>query len=276
MGKFGVKHRITLCLLCLLALASCHSSRNITKKDAEGSFTLNTKQLLQQVKECNYRFEGLEVNRMNGEVELEGVKANFKGTMKAQCQEFVDLMATKIIPIARASLTPDKVQVISYLQKGYYEGDYALLAEKFGLLVDFQFVQSVLTGSFSELHQNRLRPSAFNCYIEKGNYVLKWKQYKSFGEGQLFEQTVCVHPTTYQVVELRLKSVADKNTELRVNYANHQEINGQQVPTEITVVAKKGDILAKAKLQMSKITLHQKIESSFSISDRYQKLKGGF
>lgn len=258
-------------LVLVLGFGSCKSHRELTNAD-DKQVQLNVRQILQHVIEANYTFEGMQASRMSCDVELNGKNVSFKGVMRAKNNEFIDLTASKIIPIARANLRPDAVQIISYLQKGYYEGDYELVAEKFGLLVDYPFVQSILTGSFSELHDKRIRPASVDVYVENQRYVLKWKQAKVFGKGQLFTQYAYVNPTSYQVEKLRLVSMMGGDTELVVGYSNHLNLEGQQVPTVMDVDARSGSVRVKAKLQLGKVELKDEVDNNFAITDRYQKL----
>ncbi|MFV0522848.1 MAG: DUF4292 domain-containing protein [Mangrovibacterium sp.] len=270
-GNISVKQLALALFFGLLTLSSCKTTNKLTGKGEE-HIRLNTKQILQKVKEHNYTFEGLKVNRINCLVEAGGKKTSFKGAMKAQCDEFIDITASKLIPILRAHLSSDTVQVISYLQKGYYEGDYDLVANQFGMLVNYQFIQSILTGSFSELKENKLRASSFDCYIYNDNYVLKWKDYKVFGDGNVFTQYVYINPLTYQIDKLCLVSVLDKNTKLTVNYSNHLEISGQWIPTKLNVEAQKGKTVVKTEMQFSRIELNPVLNNNFTISNKYQKL----
>lgn len=260
----------SLCL-GLLTFSSCKSSKNITG-EVSNDMRINTRLILQQVIDNNYNFQGLEVNRMNCVVELGGKKNSFKGIMRVQDNEFVDFTASKFIPIARALLSPKDVSIISYLQKGYYQGDYDLIAEKFGLLVDYQFVQSLLTGSFSELKDKKLKASSFDCYVEGEYYVLKLKSNRVFGGSNVFAQYLYVNPTTYQIEKLSLVSLSKNDMELAVEYTKHLTIEGRLVPTEMNVEARNGKEVVKVQLQMEKIEFKNNINSSFAISEKYQKL----
>ncbi|MFV0365835.1 MAG: DUF4292 domain-containing protein [Mangrovibacterium sp.] len=259
-----------LSLILLVVLSSCKSNKAISDAGKE-SVQMNWRRVLQEVSEQNYTYEGLEVGRLSCTVELGGKNVTAKGIIRAKHDEFIDLSVSKIIPLLRAHFTPDEVKVISYLQKGYYEGDYMLVADQFGFLVDFTFVQTVLTGSFHELKEGKLRPSTFNCYVENERYVLKRKQAKVFGDGLAFWQYMVINPKTYLVEALRLESVVD-DVKLEVHYVNYQQVQGQQVPTEISLEGYSHNQEVKALLQWGKVELKEDVKNSFTIAEKYQKL----
>lgn len=268
-----LKINLLLCgafvLLCLFF--SCKSSKDIVngRADAQG---IDVKHVLTQVSEKNYSYSGLEVNRMNCDVDFLGKQINFKGVMKSQCDQFIDITVSKFIPVARALLSPSEITAVSYLEKGYYQGDYDLLNDLFGVSVDYSFAQSILTGSFAELKDKKLRVSDVSCYKEDDCYVLKWKENKVFGRGFLMTQYVYVNSTSFLIEKFHLVSTIKGGEQLMVNYSDYLELENQQVPTNIYLEALSADGVVKANLQWLKVQFKGEVKNNFSLSEKYQKL----
>ncbi len=266
-------------LITILTFSSCKSTKNIAKNDGLAK-KQDVKQVLQKINNNTIQYNGLEINKANCSLETENTKISFKASILSQYNEFIDITIVKLLPIARAMLTPDNITVINNLKRGYYQGSYDLIQEMIGIKLEYKQMQDVITGTLPILKKSKLKYSDFECYMSDNTYILRLIEPISFNmQGSALKNTqpmqvnasIHVDAKSYKIKKIQLVDY-NQAKELVINYPEYINVEGKEFPKEIQLRLDDRGKVSTAKITMDKITLKNKVESNFKISDKYKKL----
>jgi len=188
---------------------------------------------------------------------------NINGQVRIQHDSIIWISCTKIFEVARLRFTPTRVQGYSRLLNKYYDGDYASLAKRWGIDLDYATLQSLITGSCPPHCVKTQEPQA------KGDSVtLQCTQKVSS-----YNRTVkMVKKIKNKKMTSALLTTSDVRQTLCCRYSSHQAIGTELAPgiIDISLKCRKGNF--STQLNLSKITLNGSQEYPFSIPERANKL----
>ncbi len=181
---------------------------------------------------------------------------------------FVSVSPLLGIEMARLLITPDKVQLINRLEGTYFEGDMAYVNSILNTQLDFHMLQSMLVGNdFEHFSQDDFRLSH-----DRDQLLLQHPSRRAMaGPEQSFQQNLWLSPDTHRITENLLY---DPNTRrsMRTRYDSFNQVNGQAVPGELSVVMIEPGTRAELSLRYTRTSIDEPASMHFSVPDRYRRI----
>ena len=165
--------------------------------------------------------------------------------------------------MAKAMITPDKVQYYNKLENQYFDGDYSLLSELLGIELDFNKVQNLLLGE-------TLFDLSNGTYLASNNeisYVLQPENQK-----QVFEIFYLFNPGHYKLDSQQLSQSIQKRF-LQVDYKNYQLVSKEIIPEIINIVAVEDNSEVKIDLEYKSVSLNEEVRFPFEIPSGYTEIE---
>ncbi|PST84675.1 DUF4292 domain-containing protein [Pedobacter yulinensis] len=161
------------------------------------------------------------------------------------------------IEVARALITPDSVRVVNRLQSTYLGKPFSFVQGFATRQIDFQMLQSVLSGNVPELLL------AGQPGVEKKgvNTVLTGKR-ESLDYNMFFNELMKLTATNL--------NDAAAGRALKVEYSAHQEINGGLFPGQVNINSMAGPKRVTMALTFTKIEGNIPLEFPFTVPKRYE------
>ncbi len=255
-----IKKTITA-IICCAFLISCGSTRKTTKiatKDAEAA------NIIARHYNTAVDFKTLS-GRLRAAYQTEDKSQSVNLSFKIEKDKNIWLSAQILgFPVAKALITPTKVQYYEKMGKTYFDGDFSLLSKWLGTPLDFQKLQNLLIGQAiydlrEESYDFRQSPRGFQLIpseetsdIEK-MFVLDTENYKALAQ-QLMQHS--------------------ENRNVIVTYNDYQQIKGKTFPTGLKIIANDGGKSTNIDLDYRSLSLNEDINFYFEIPSGYEEIDG--
>lgn len=257
MIKTSVIFKIAIVVLWV-SLGSCKSAKTISGS-GEIDATLSAKQLIKSTQKQEVNFKTLQ-SRLNLDY-IDGKKSQgFNLTLRMEKDKAIWINAA--LGLARAYITPDKVQFYDKLNNQYFDGDYSLLSDILGTELDFEQVQNLLLGeSIFNLNKDTYLLSSID-----NSYVLEPKKQKA-----LYNLLLLFNASHYKMDGFVISQPLE-NRQLNTYYKSYQSIKNQLFPEQIEIVAREDLDEVIIKLEMKSITLNEDLRLPFRIPKGYKEI----
>ncbi|WDF55933.1 DUF4292 domain-containing protein [Mucilaginibacter sp. KACC 22063] len=255
-----------LLLSGIIILASCHSKKQLVKRQADSS-AVRTDNAASAVKNKINAIKSKQVSftTFSGKAKT---KLNVNGnsndvTMNIRIQKnqkiWVSITAVIGIEVARALITPDSILVINKLQSVYIKKPFSYIYTYASRQVNYKTVESLLVGNAIPelLNENgKLEPS-------NGNVVI---------DGQLQD-------LLYKLIigpDLKVTSTDLSNQSagqsLHIDNSAFVQADGRVIPSEIAFSSTVKNKTIQADLKYSKTEFDQPLDFPFSIPSRFSQV----
>lgn len=210
------------------------------------------------------------INKRSIDFKTLSIKTNVKFEDETQSQRVnVDLKIKKNeiiwvnvkllgIPLARAYITPDKVQFYEKLNNTYFEGDYSVISNLLGTELNFDKIQNMILGfPLEKLESNKMK---FN--IEDSLFVFTANEdniSKTFGfnnQNYLLKKQYLVHDL--------------KKAGINIEYESHQIIDTFSFPEMIKILAMRSKGNANFEIKYNSITINEELNYIYSVPNGYK------
>ncbi|MBQ9587661.1 MAG: DUF4292 domain-containing protein [Bacteroidales bacterium] len=240
--------------LCLASLSSCKTHRELAKTDGEQRTVLDTtsskhdghgrarhkEQLTDSVARINCR-----TFSANFSCVVDGMTAS--GQIRLMCDSVIWVSLSKVIEIGRAKFTPSHVSAYIKLINKSFNGDYALIAKRYGVDVDFATMQALLLG-------NALPGCVESSKaVQKGDTVVLYRK-QQIGEGR--DITMKKDAKTLTLNETTVTTAVLKE-QLRCSYEERKEVDGRMVPTKMRVQLRSKRLNKTVVVKLDKVRFDQ-------------------
>jgi hypothetical protein len=165
--------------------------------------------------------------------------------------------------VARAMITPEKVQYYNKWENEYFDGDYSLLSDLLGIELDFNKVQNLLLGE-TLFNMTNDTYSASNNEV---SYVLQPENQKP-----IYEIFYLFNPGHFKLNSQQLSQSKEKRF-LQVDYKAYQMVNKEIVPEVINIVAVEDNSEVKIDLEYKSVSLNEDIRFPFEIPSGYKEIR---
>ena len=179
------------------------------------------------------------------------------------------------IEVARVLITTDSIKVLDRLNSKYRVSSMDYINRLLQLKVNFEIVQSLLTGNFFAYRKNE---NKFNSvYIEDKYYILssltKHKLKRSLEEKDLNKPVIqdCYVDSTYRITKM---SVEDQKIDkvLVAEYDDFRLTDGGLFPYKMkTVISAEKNF--EIEIDYARVEVSEKQEFPFTIPDSYERLQ---
>lgn len=262
-----------LLLVTMTFLSACKSTRSVIKAPLkeEGPDYLYSK-----LKEHEFRFDWFSA-RIDASYTEKRNSSDFKGQIRVRKDSliWVSISPALGIEMFRMVVTADSVKYINRFNKEYFTGDYALVSRFLKIDIDFDILQSLLTGNDFQFYET----NSFRASIDSRDYRLTTtgrrkirKEAELSGpEPVVLLQNIWLNPETFKITRLDVKEYMKDNRKLEAVYDHFGYIGGSSYPSllRFTVAAEE---VAKLKISYSKATHNEPLTFPFSIPSNYQMI----
>ncbi len=166
------------------------------------------------------------------------------------------------ITMAKALITPDKVQYYEKINGEYFEGDFTTLSRWLGVPLDFDKVQRILLGQPFE----KLNGEDYNESVNGGFYQLQSKGNTALRKTFLFEAANFL---------LKKQQVQQPTNEasFQVEYPVHQSFPQAFMPQELNIEATQRLQTVTIKVLYTNINFNESMTFPYSVPSGYKQIE---
>ncbi len=188
---------------------------------------------------------------------------NVDGQVRILHDSIIWISCTKIFEVARFRFTPNHVQGYSSLLNKYYDGDYATLAQRWGLDIDYATLQSLITGSrIPHCDQS-------NTPVVKGDSVMLQCTQQA---GRYKRSVKMVKQLHHPKITSSVLTTAEIQQTITCRYGSYQTINTELTPSIINIGLKCRQGSYSTQLKFNRITLNKEQDYPLTIPKQAKKL----
>jgi hypothetical protein len=255
----GIGRRCVILLMVLFA--SCGGSRTPTGTNLASS-TLTIKEIIKTHKAAYPGFKTLAA-RANLVFEDDRTTQHITVSIRLEKDKVIWIKASMLgITMAKALITPDRVQYYEKLSGSYFDGDFSLISDWIGADLDFNKAQDILLGQSIF----NLNSSDYHSSVVQNKYKVQPRM-----QPHNFIHSLLLNPNNFKVALAHL-SQPDKGRMFTVSYEDHQRINGAFYPFTIRINTSENENKTRIELNYKKIDIDVDIRFPFSIPDGYEEI----
>jgi hypothetical protein len=261
-------------LLLLIILASCSTQRKIIKAPIKEE---GADYLFKKLKEHELQYYWFTA-KFSAEYSNKGQTNSFNGQIRIRKDSVIWLSFSPAlgIEVFRMMLTQDSVKFINRMNNTFFAGDYNYVNHYLNTNIDFDILQSFLTGNDLSFYEN----GKFRAGIDNGIYKLvtaermKLKKFVRNSQENLrvLIQTIWIDPESFKITHADVKEIREPNIQLEARYSSFEEIENQLFPKDMSF-----DISADNNLSVTvsfkKITFNIAQAFPFKIPQSYHPVK---
>ncbi|PZD79073.1 DUF4292 domain-containing protein [Mesonia sp. K7] len=252
--------KIGLIICSFLFLVSCGAKKKLPV--GEVADNVSTKTLVKAHKDAEVDFRTLQA-RVRGAYKSEDDEQSIAIALRMEKDQAIWLSAKLggVIPLAKAYITPGKVQFYEKINQEYFDGDFLLLTDWLGTDLDFEKVQNMFLGqSIYDLNDDK-----FSQENTPTAYVLKSKN-------EIVQKEYHINPSHY-LLDKQIISRKLKNQTLTITYANYQKVGEEWFPYEIKIIAQEDDKTTQIEIDYRQIETNVEVTFPFEIPNGYEEIK---
>ncbi|TRZ69656.1 MAG: DUF4292 domain-containing protein [Bacteroidetes bacterium] len=261
-------------LLMMIILSSCSSQRKIIKAPIKEE---GAEYLFKKLKERELQYHWLTA-KFSAEYKNKGQSNSFNGQIRIRKDSVIWLSFSPAlgIEVFRMMLTQDSVKFINRMNNTFFTGDYNYVNRYLNTNIDFDILQSFLTGNDLSFYEN----GKFRAGLENNSYKLvtaeriKLKKFIRNKQENLrvLIQNIWIDPESFKITRADVKEIREPNIKLEARYSSFEKVEDQLFPKEMSF-----DISADNNLfvtvTFNKITINTAQAFPFKIPQSYHPVK---
>ncbi len=246
-----------MCLLLFLGV-SCNSVRTIVA-NGEVNAKLTSKQLIREATKRTAQFKTLQA-KIKLDI-LEGSKTSgYTLNLRVEADKTIWLNAT--LGLARAMITPERVQFYDKINKQYFDGDYTLLSNLLGIELNFDKVQRLLIGESIF----NLKDDTYVISNNEASYILEPKN-----QSALLELFLLFNPSHFKLDSQQLMQ-SSKQRFLQIDYTEYQDIEDDILPQQIKIIAVEENEELNVLMEYKSVSINQEVRFPFKIPPGFKEI----
>nr|WP_321221238.1 DUF4292 domain-containing protein [uncultured Psychroserpens sp.] len=245
------------CIFLMLGVA-CKSSQSIV---ANGKIDtkLTAKQLIRENGKRDAKFNTLQA-KVKIDI-IDGLKeSSYTINLRMERDKTIWLNAT--LGLARAMITPDRVQFYDKINDQYFDGDYKLLSDLLGVELNFDKVQSLLIGE--SLYN--LKDDTYVISNDETSYILQPKN-----QNALLELFLLFNPSHFKMDSQQLLQPLKKRF-LQIDYTGYQEVEKQILPQTVKIIAVEDSEELNVLMEYKSVTVNEEVRFPFKIPSGFEEI----
>jgi len=258
MGNSKFKTVLILSFVASMFLTSCGSSKAIVS-DGKINEKLTAKQLIKENKRRDADYNTLQA-RVKIDIIEDGKEQGYSVTLRMERDKIIWLNAT--LGLARAKITPDKVQFYDKINNQYFDGGYKLLSEFLGIELNFEQVQSLLIGE----PMFNLKDGNYEISNNEISYVLA-----PVNQNPLLELFLLFNPSHLKMDSQQLSQSLEKRF-LQIDYTDYQEVEKEVFPQKIKIIAVEEYEQMIIELEYRSVNINQDLRFPFNIPSSFDEI----
>ena len=203
---------------------------------------------------------------------------SFNGQIRIQKDSVIWLSFSPAlgIEVFRMMLTQDSVKFINRMNNTFFVGDYNFVNSYLNTNIDFDLLQSFLTGNDLSFYED----GKFRAGIDNGIYKLmtadrmKLKKFvrNSQENMRVLIQTIWIDPDSFKITHAVVKEIREPNIQLEAQYSAFEKIGDQLFPKDMSFDVSADNNLS-VKVDFNKITINTVQLFPFKIPQSYHPVK---
>lgn len=250
----GNKRHIAI-LLAILCLAGCRSHKELSRKD-NGNTGRDTvpvattdaprPERLDTLANANYS-----TLQANFRCSVQNIAVN--GQLRMAKDSIIWGSINKVIELGRMRLTPDRAQAYAKMMGLKYDFSYSKIQQQWGIDIDFATLQALIVGNCPPGCTKSKEPQ------RNGDTVTLW-----FTQNNTRQLTL---KKDYRTKRIMAATLTSKTTGQRIEltYGNRTTIDGQLLPTSVSVSIKSKQLNESTVITLDRITLNQPLNYPFKM-----------
>jgi len=261
-------------LLLLILVTSCSTQRKIIRLPIKEE---GPEYLFKKLKEHEFQYDWLTA-KFSSVYKNRGQKNSFNGQIRIRKDSVIWLSFSPALGIEafRMMLTQDSVKFINRMNNTFFAGDYNYVNKYLNTNIDFDIIQSFLTGNDLSFYENE----KFRAGIENGIYKLatagrmKLKKFVRNSQENLrvLIQSIWIDPESFKITHAVVKEIREPNIQLEANYSSFEKIGDQLFPKDM-FFAISADNNLSVNVNFSKIGIGTPQSFPFKIPQSYRPVK---
>ncbi len=249
------------CIVLLLLVTACKPASNAVTS-GELNNKISAKQVIKLHQDVEANFKTLQ-SRVRIDYKNKEQEVGYTVGLKLEKDKIIWLNAAVLgATVARAKITPEKVQFYKRFPNEYFDGDFSLISNLLGTELDFTKLQNLLLG---EAIYN-LNDDKYVSSVANNAYLLKPKKQRD-----LFDLLMLFDPNHFKVTAVQVAQPLEKRL-LEVDYKSYQEIDKQQFPKDIKIDATEDKERVTIQMQLKSITLNETLRFPFKIPSGFEEI----
>ncbi len=246
---------IVLCCF-IIGFTSCKTKKIVG--DAGGIKRMSVKKITKYNRATFANYKTISA-KIKAKFVSDKVSMGFAVNLRIETDKMIWMSVKKFgIPMAKLKITPEKVQFYEKLSQTYFEGDFSLISDFFGMPLDFEQVQNILIGKPLLTFKNK----QLVVGVSKGDYVLSLKK-----KQELYALFFHVNPKDFTLSSQQLKELSSSDM-LKVNYPKFQH----KIPKKIEIRVQEKNKKTFVDLDFKAVQFDKTLRFPFSIPQGYTKI----
>jgi len=261
-------------LLLLIIIVSCSTQRKIIKAPIKEE---GADDLFKKLKEHELQYHWFTA-KFSAEYSNKGQTNSFNGQIRIRKDSVIWLSFSPAlgIEVFRMMLTQDSVKFINRMNNTFFTGDYNYVNHYLNANIDFDILQSFLTGNDLSFYEN----GKFRAGIDNGMYKLmtaeRMKLRKFVRNSQenlrVLIQTIWIDPDSFKITRADVKEIRKPNIQLEARYSSFEKIGNQLFPKDMSFDISADNNLSVA-VTFNRITINTAQAFPFKIPQSYHPVK---
>ncbi|MGS2725646.1 DUF4292 domain-containing protein [Psychroserpens sp. BH13MA-6] len=247
------------CVCMVLAFTiSCKSARSVV---ASGKVDekLTAKQLIRESGRRESDFKTLQA-KVKIDIIQDLKESSYTVNLRMEKDKTIWISAT--LGLARAMITPDKVQFYDKINNQYFDGDYRLLSDLLGVELNYQKVQNLLIGE----PLFNLKDDQYIISINDNSYILQPKN-----QSQLLELFLLFNPSHFKMDSQQLMQPL-KRRFLQVDYLKYQDVDKEILPQNLNIIAIEDSEELNVMMEYKSVSVNEDLRFPFKIPSGFEEI----
>ena len=253
--------KISLLLLLVGLAISCKSKAAIAGETSVINEDLSTNKIIENVYNNKLNFSTLYI-KSNVHYESEKQSQNVTAEIKIKKDEMI-LVSIRFLGItmAKAMITPTKVQYYEKMGSSYFEGDYSGLSKWLGTDLDYQKVQNMLLSQ----PLDNLKKGKYKNSIENNTYKL---------EENLDGNTIKNVFVSADKYEISMQEIIQKMQErsVNINYSDYKQFYQVKLPSDLSIHAVEKNKKTNITINYNSVTVNEDLSFPYSVPSGYDQI----
>jgi hypothetical protein len=255
-------------------MASCSTQRKIIKAPIKEE---GVDYLFKKLKEHELQYNWLTA-KFSAEYKNKGQTNSFNGQIRIRKDSVIWLSFSPAlgIEVFRMMLTQDSVKFINRMNNTFFKGDYNYVNQYLNTNIDFDILQSFLTGNDLSFYEN----GKFRAGLDNNSYKLatadrtKLKKFIRNSQEKLrvLIQNIWIDPESFKITRADVKEIREPNIKLEAIYSSFEKIDNQLFPKEMSFDISADNDLSVV-VNFSKLTINTAQAFPFKVPQSYHPAK---
>ena len=257
-------NKIILLSMVLLAFGACKTKKQLTKTEIPADMT--AAQMVGKLQDKQPAFTTANIDKMTVDVDVKNRQMTVNATCKMVSDSAIHLSIQPFfgIELFKLELTPYNIILIDKTNKMYYQGQYSVLRNRFGVDVDYKSIQALIS--------NRLFVAGNRAFLTDD---FKWRNDSVASgvltvQGERTSQEVTVNAAIERIIRMVIKT-NDNTYTMNTDYSGFKNFDKQLFPEKIYIEALNAGSKASFLFKIESVEFDQPLVMEAANLQRYRR-----